>query len=182
MIPSLIDPVAQTVAGGPVTMERGIPMLHRLLDAASRLELADRELPYGRYLIHADPKGLFNLQLDVFSRGYVGGIHAHRTWGLFFILRGALYVDDYNEVDGTVVHARSAFMGTGGGQFFCPPHADWHRVATRPDGPQVVSVHIYGEGFDMDVGEALNGEGQVRSYRRGAFGDPKHLENFWSYR
>lgn len=182
MIPSLITPVAQTVAGGPVTLDRGIPMLHQLLEAASRIELADREIPYGRYLLFADPEGRFNLQLDVFSRAYVGGVHAHRTWGLFFILRGALYVDDYNELDGKVVHARSAFMGPGGGQVFCPPHADWHRVSTRADGPQPVSVHIYGPGFDLDQGEVLDAEGNIRHYRRGAFGDPRHLENFWSIR
>jgi predicted metal-dependent enzyme (double-stranded beta helix superfamily) len=151
------------------------PLLRDLLAAAGRVALTDVDVPYGRYLIHAHPDGLFNLQLDVFSRDYVGGVHAHETWGLFIVLRGGLTVEDWQEVDGRVQLGRTAWIGRGGGQAFSPPVSDWHRVRTDPTGPQTVSVHIYGAGFDMDSGLVLDEAGQPRAYRRGAFGDPAAL-------
>ncbi len=151
------------------------PLLRELLDAASRIALTDKEVPYGRYLLHAHPDGLFNLQLDVFSRDYVGGVHAHETWGLFFPLRGGLTVEDWQEADGRVQLGRTAYIGRGGGQAFSPPVSDWHRVRTDATGPQPVSVHVYGAGFDLDTGLVLGEDGQAKSYRRGAFGDPANL-------
>jgi hypothetical protein len=44
-------------------------------------------------------------------------------------------------------------------------------VGTLPDGPQTVSVHLYGAGFDLDEGVALDDEGRIFRYRRGAFGE-----------
>ena len=172
----LIAPVAAAAAGfAPFTVAGGAALLKELLAAARAIPISDREVPFGRYLIHADPAGRFNLQLDVFSRGYTGGVHAHDTWGMFLILRGALTVEDWQEIGGEPVLCRSGYMGAGGGQAFGPPWSDWHRVSTDRDGPQTVSVHIYGAGFDLDTGRALDENGKPRLYRRGAFGDPSKL-------
>lgn len=178
---ALVGPVAEAAAGfAPFTVEGGARLLRRLLGVARGIRLTDREVPYGRYLIHADPAGRFNLQLDVFSRDYVGGVHAHDTWGMFFVLRGALYVEDWQEIDGRVRLCRSGYAGAGGGQAFGPPWADWHRVSTDGEGLQTVSVHIYGAGFDLDTGRGLDERGEPRSYRRGPFGDPARLAGLFA--
>ena len=129
-----------------------------------------RAMPWGRYLVHADPRGRFNLQLDVFSPGYRGQVHAHGTWGVFWVLQGVLVVSDH-ELVGTVARVqRVARITAGGGQCFCPPGSDWHRVATPESGPQSVSLHLYGPGFDLDTGVYLGEDGPA-AYRRGPLGE-----------
>lgn len=137
--------------------------------------VSEKAVPFGRYLLHEE-RG-FNLQLDVFSAGYVGGIHAHRTWGIFVVLRGGLWVEEF--VEGTWSPARFGWVGPGGGQAFCPPASDWHRVGTLSEGPQTVSLHLYGPGFEMDEGEALDENGAVRRYRRSAWGKLQALEGLF---
>lgn len=141
---------------------------------------AAHDLPWGRYLVHADPRGRYNLQLDVFSRGYTGEIHAHGTYGIFWLLQGELVVTDCDVAGTRATIQRVARIGAGGSQCFCPPASDWHRVATPPDGPQTLSLHLYGPGFDLDTGVYLGGAGPT-PYRRGPFGDLSrvlpHLED-----
>jgi hypothetical protein len=48
--------------------------------------------------------------------------------------------------------------------------SDWHRVAAPEGGPQPVSLHLYGPGFDLTTGVALL-DGAPRTYRRGPLGD-----------
>ena len=135
------------------------------------LTVSEGELPWGRFLLHHDPRDRFNIQLDVFSRGYTGGIHAHGTWGAFWLLRGQLKVWDYHEVNGPPTLARFGLAGPGGFACFCPPISDWHKVGVPEGGDQTVSVHIYGRGYDMDTGLALGEDGRPRTYTRGAWGD-----------
>lgn len=158
---------AFAAAPDPWTMETVSPLLPRLTPLATADELAGAdELPWGRYLVHADPRGRYNLQLDVFSRGYTGTIHAHGTWGMFWVLRGALVVHDHGLVGARPVLQRAALLGPGGGQCFCPPASDWHRVATPESGPQTLSLHLYGPGFDLDLGLSFGDRGP-QTYRRG---------------
>jgi predicted metal-dependent enzyme (double-stranded beta helix superfamily) len=162
----------------PARLDDLFPLAQALADVTERTTVAPREVPYARYLLHADPEGRFNVQLDVFSRGYTGGVHAHGTWGIFTVLRGGLWVDDYEERDGRVRPTRRTWAGVGAVQAFCPPMSDWHRVSTREGGEQVVSVHVYGPGFDLDTGVALGVDGLPRSYRRGPLGDLRALDGF----
>jgi len=129
-----------------------------------------RALPWGRYLVHADPAGRYNLQLDVFSAGYEGAIHGHGTWGIFWLVQGSLVVRDFEVVDGRARAQRAGIVGAGGGQCFCPPISDWHQVSTPATGPQTVSLHLYGPGFDLDEGVMMGADGP-RSYRRGSLKD-----------
>ena len=38
---------------------------------------------------------LFNIQLDVFSKSYVGSPHNHETWGVMSCISGDLGISDY---------------------------------------------------------------------------------------
>ena len=146
--------------------------MRALLPAVRRLRLATVDVPWGRYLAHDE--GSFNVQIDVFSPDYVGGVHAHRTWGIFFVLRGGLWAEDWAEGPTGLAPVREAWIGAGGCACFAPPASDWHRVATG-SGQQTVSIHVYGPGFDLDEGEGLDAAGTVRRYRRSAWGDPAAL-------
>lgn len=155
----------------PRTVEDVATLMHGLTSSVLRPTRApDRTLPWGRYLVHADPEGRYNLQLDVFSAAYRGEVHAHGTWGAFWILQGALLVTDCELVEGAAHVQRVARLVAGGCQCFCPPASDWHRVATPPAGPQTVSLHLYGPGFDLTTGVALI-DGAPCTYRRGPLGE-----------
>jgi hypothetical protein len=161
----------------PVGLDRGAHFLPALLQEASQLVVSDAEVPFARYLVYQDPAARYNIQLDSFSKGYTGGVHAHETWGVLLILRGGLWVEDWQEGgDGRPVRARLSWMGAGGGQVFSPPVSDWHRVSTRADGPQTISFHIYGQGFDLDQGLGMGPDGALRRYRRGPLGDNAMLK------
>jgi predicted metal-dependent enzyme (double-stranded beta helix superfamily) len=162
----------------PATLDALLPLAEALSDLTAATGVAPREVPYARYLLHADPEGRFNVQLDVFSRGYTGGVHAHGTWGIFTVLRGGLWVDDFEAREDGVHMTRRTWAGVGAVQAFCPPRSDWHRVSTREGGPQTVSIHVYGPGFNLDDGVALGADGRPRSYRRGPLGDLSVLEGF----
>lgn len=153
------------------TVEDVARLMHRLTpDALAVACDPNAALPWGRYLVHADPGGRYNLQLDVFSRDYQGQVHAHGTWGIFWVLQGALLVADCELVGAVASVQRVARIGAGGCQCFCPPVSDWHQVASPADGLQTVSLHLYGPGFDLDTGLMLTDAGPT-SYRRGPLGD-----------
>ncbi len=152
-------------------IDRVATLMHHLTPhARAQVCTASAELPWGRYLVHADPRGRYNLQLDVFSRAYTGQVHAHGTWGVFWVVQGELLVTDHELHDGLAAVQRVARLGPGGCQCFCPPASDWHRVATPADGPQTLSLHLYGPGFDLDTGLYFGPTG-VTAYRRGPLGD-----------
>ena len=47
---------------------------------------------------------------------------------------------------------RASLIKEGSSISFCPPAQDWHKTDTSKSKSQAVSVHIYGEGWDMDKG------------------------------
>jgi len=168
--------LAADAAPDPWTIEHVVTLMHRLTPHARASPGAtNAELPWGRYLVHADPRGRYNLQLDVFSRAYTGQIHAHGTWGVFWVLQGELLVEDYALHDGIMQLQRGARAPAGGGACFCPPTSDWHRVATPEHGPQTLSLHLYGPGFDLDNGIYFSQATGVTPYRRGPLGDLGHI-------
>jgi predicted metal-dependent enzyme (double-stranded beta helix superfamily) len=168
---SLLRSMDSIADAGASNVEQVTELMHRLTPDVLQIDCdPEVELPWGRYLVHADPGGRYNLQLDVFSRDYHGQVHAHDTWGVFWVLQGALRVTDYELVDGAARAQRSARITAGGAQCFCPPVSDWHRVATPADGLQTVSLHLYGPGFDLHTGRSV-AEGGPVAYRRGPFGE-----------
>lgn len=143
-------------------------LMQKLAPHFARVSVRDGEYPWGRYLV-GQGEG-WNLQLDVFSAGYTGGVHKHDTWGMFWVIRGSLWTENFaGENAETLVNAGQ--IPTGGGVCFCPPVSDWHRVNTPASGPQTLSFHLYGPRFDMDVGVGLGPDGRARAYRRSAWGD-----------
>jgi predicted metal-dependent enzyme (double-stranded beta helix superfamily) len=166
---------------GPEVLQALVPLVASLSDVLAGATVAGAEVPFGRYLAHLDPAGRFNLQWDVFSPHYRGGIHAHGTWGCFFVLRGTLYADDFSAEGpgGPYTLLRTSAHTVGSAAAFAPPQ-DWHRVSTR-GGPQVMSLHLYGPGFDLDRGVALDASGQPSAYTRGPFGNLDLLEGFLSW-
>ncbi len=166
---------------GPEVMAALHPLMLALTELLATARLADAEVPYGRYLAHLDPAGRYNLQWDVFSPHYTGGIHAHGTWGCFFVLRGTLHADDFaaDTPAGPFELLRTSVHPPGSAAAFAPPQ-DWHRVATR-GGPQVMSLHLYGPGFDLDRGVALDGMGQPATYTRGPLKDVSALRGLLSW-
>lgn len=171
--------VLDEASATPLDLDRLALTLPALLEAAGKLNITDAEVPFARYIVHDDPQGRYNIQLDTFSKGYTGGIHAHETWGIVLILRGGLWVEDFQEHEGKVQRARVSWMGAGGGQVFAPPVSDWHRVGTRAEGPQTVSFHIYGPKFDLESGLGVGPDGQLRRYKRGAPGDNNELKRLF---
>lgn len=163
-----IDALAPDVSdiGGVARLIRAVtPLVHAV-------RLPDTTLPWGRYLVRAAAANAWNLQMDVFSEGYVGGIHAHRTWGAFWVLRGSLWSESYALVEERPLLSAASWVAVGGCEAFCPPESDWHRVGAGTPGVQTVSFHLYGPGFDLDEGDGVGEDGQVRRYRRGPWGDP----------
>lgn len=157
----------------PRTLSEVGQLMRALHGAAQQIQVSPNDVPYGRYLMHAEAG--FNIQLDVFSRGYTGGVHRHGTWGIFFVLKGTLIAEDWVEADGSFHVIRESVVGTGGAACFLHPE-DWHRVSTLPDGPQTTSIHIYGRAFDLDTGIGLDANLQPRTYTRSAFGDDSFIQ------
>lgn len=170
MISPLLSVLDQLVDSRPqpwslVDVHAALP---QVLGACARMSLSDPVVPYGRYLLHLDGAGRYNVQLDVFSPEYVGGIHCHGSWGIFTVLRGTLYAEEFDP--GASLRTRVGAYAPGSGAGFASPD-DWHRVSTGA-GPQVVSIHVYGAGFDLDEGEAIGAGGERVRYRRSPFGHP----------
>ncbi len=116
-----------------------------------------KELPYGRYLVYKQIENKFNVQIDVFSRNYIGKIHCHNTWGILHVFQGILFVEDWNKIKGNEFVLRGGLvLNKGGSQSFCPPISDWHKVSSVDDSEQAISMHIYGNDFDLDKGIYLN--------------------------
>lgn len=174
----LLAPAAHS---GPVVVAALQPVVLALSELLASARLAEDEVPYGRYLAHLDEEGRYNLQWDVFSPHYTGGIHAHGTWGAFFVLRGTLYAEDYAAETDAAGFAllRTSVHPAGSAAGFAPPE-DWHRVSTR-GGPQVMSLHLYGPGFDLDRGVALDHSGRPAVYTRGPLRDISALQGLLSW-
>lgn len=163
------DQAVQTLRH-PVDVEGIGHFIDTLHPVVTQLEVHGEGLPFGRYLIHADPGGLYNIQLDLFSPDYTGMIHNHDTWGCFWVLKGALRVWDYHrEDDHFVLIRRGISQGGSVGSFVSP--CDWHKVGTPAFGPQTASLHIYGPGFDLDQGTYVDEKGLFQQGKRSPFKD-----------
>lgn len=129
-------------------------------------------IPYGRYLVHKDIDNKFNIQIDVFSMNYIGQIHCHETWGILHVFRGFLFVEDWEEKSDDKFRMRSSsILNPRSSQTFCPPISDWHRVSTSNSKEQVISMHIYGKGFNLDKGIYLDSEFIPKEGKRSDFKD-----------
>jgi predicted metal-dependent enzyme (double-stranded beta helix superfamily) len=144
-------------------------LMRRLEPHLKALRMNAEELPYGRYLLHGDEQGRYNIQLDVFSMDYEGSIHSHDTWGLMWVLKGSLYISNWNKQESGFQMLCDMITTAGSGNCFCPPISDWHKVITPKDGPQPVSLHFYGPGFDLDEGTYVNSDFEVVQGRRSPF-------------
>lgn len=175
------DPLTEVIHGcvgdGRLDLYGVGALMRQLAPVLARAQVTTREMPYGRYLAALDPAGRYNLQVDVFSAGYVGGAHCHHTWGVFFVLRGTLWTEDLHPEQFHPL--RESCLGPGSAAAFVAPD-DWHRVRVGSE-EQVKSLHLYGPGFDLDVGEGLGPDGRPRPYRRGPLGDLAAIEGLLSW-
>jgi predicted metal-dependent enzyme (double-stranded beta helix superfamily) len=169
-----VSSVAVQNLAAPFDMESVGEVVAQLDSAVMALDVS-KGLPYGRYLLHNDAGGRFNIQVDVFSMDYTGAIHSHDTWGVCWILHGGLHTYDYDGTSATLVPENYCAYGTR--QSFCPVAGDWHKIRTLARGPQPVSVHIYGQEFNLDEGTYLDGEFEPQRGRRSAFGDDALLRD-----
>ena len=83
--------------------------LNELSEAISHYSIkTGDDLPYGRYLIFKCNE--FNIQLDIFSRNYIGSIHNHGTWGIFGLIQGNLIVNDWIEIENKFSQVRTTLV------------------------------------------------------------------------
>lgn len=130
------------------------------------------DIPYGRYLIHQDDKNLFNIQIDVFSFNYSGKIHCHNTWGILHVFNGFLFVEDWNKTkEESFILRGGLILKDGSSQSFCPPISDWHKVSTGESLHQTISMHIYGNDFNLDKGIYLDDDLEQIEGNRSEFKD-----------
>ena len=148
------------------------PLMGQIRDEASRYHVDREELPWGRYLLWEHGGGAGNLQLDIFSPAYKGAIHHHGCWGMVFILKGSLIVEDWAEGVQGFTQTRETVLTQGGCQCFCPPMSDWHRVGTPDSGCQTVTLHLYGRGFNLWEGVYLSQKMEKVRAPRGPLKDP----------
>ena len=131
---------------------------------------AHGQIPYGRYLIHNDPQKRFHIEIHIFSDNYMGEIHCHETWGVFWLISGTLFVEDFLYEKSRAKLARSSFLKNGSACSFHPPESDWHRVRTlQGEKQQTISLHIYGSGYDLKRGKYLNQDHSIMRNERGSF-------------
>ena len=103
-------------------------------------------------------------------------INSHSTSGILHVIQGKLYVEEWNQENknnfklfgGLALNEKSS-------QSFCPPTSDWHKVFTNSNKKQTISLHIYGEGFDVDEGIYLNKKLEPVSSKRSKFRDIKEI-------
>ncbi len=157
-----------------------LPCLNR---HTNRITIENNSLPYGRYLIHKDPEDLYNIQLDIFSEKYEGAVHSHETWGVLAVVKGQLVCEEWNKTrERSFEKISETFMVPGCSQSFCPPNSDWHKVRTVESKEQVVTIHVYGKGFNLDVGTYLDDNKVELTAQRSDFKSLNEIETFISHR
>ena len=133
------------------------------------LTLVNEIIPYGRYLLYSDLQKRFHMEMHVFSHDYIGEIHCHDTWGIFWLISGSLFVENFFYHQNQAKLTCSALVKRGSAFNFHPPESDWHRVRTVGKKEQTLSLHIYGSGYDLQYGKYLNQDGQLIKSERGNF-------------
>ncbi len=160
------------------SMESLAHVMRALSPIFQSIRIDKENVPYGRYLLHEDAARRFNIQLDVFSNNYAGQIHCHGTWGMLWILKGYLFVSDWEEragaegngnADPKFVCIRQSILHKGSGQAFTPVTGDWHQTNSPNEETQTISLHVYGPGFNMDEGIYINEKGEKQSASRSPF-------------
>tara|TARA_A200000113_G_scaffold156407_1_gene141070 strand:+ start:394 stop:945 length:552 start_codon:yes stop_codon:yes gene_type:complete len=144
--------------------------LGKILADSTKLfrEEISKDIPYGRYLVFKNTN--CNLQIDVFSKNYIGRIHNHETWGILSIIKGTLKVNDYFIVKDELNLIRSSLLQRGSFSSFLQ-HSDLHSTETFSN-EQAVSFHLYGKEFDIDNGLYYSSNNKKIQYKRG------ELKNF----
>ena len=138
-----------------------------------------KELPFGRYLVFKDKGNKFNIQIDVFSLNYIGKIHCHKTWGILHVFKGLLFVEDWEESKKEKFIMRGGLaLDKGSSQSFCPPISDWHKVSSSKISDQAISMHIYGNGFNIDKGIYLETNLKPQEGKRSDFKNLSLLEKY----
>jgi len=130
-------------------------MLH-VAPEIDKIMVSEEEIPYGRYIVHEDPQGRFNIQIHAYTMDYEGKIHDHRTWGIMWILRGGLFFRDYVRHNEETTLMGGKYLSLKSSHCFCPPASDWHQSKSPKEGLQPVSLHVYGKDYDLDVGGVLD--------------------------
>ena len=118
--------------------------------------------------------------MDVFSNNYSGSIHSHGTWGMFGIISGSLQTDDWLNINNNFTFLRSSILFSGCINAFTKSN-DWHRVSTLDHEEQTVSIHIYGNGYDLEKGFKLNDDFNVEEYTRSDFLDFENIKKNFVY-
>jgi len=172
---------AVTRAVNQMNGDCNVEAVGRIMEAArqpvSKLWIVGENLPYGRYLLHQDPAGKFNIQIMIYSPDYTGSIHSHESWGMLFGIKGGLHSWDYLMSDQAKLKMiRQNFIGAGACQSFSPK-SDYHKVASPNRGKQSVTLHIYGEGFDLEVGNYYDENSVKTTAPRSPWGDPQVIKD-----
>ena len=144
-------------------------------NCANQIMLSKSTLvPYGRYLVFENDQ--FNVQLDVFSKNYVGAPHNHETWGVMCGISGELGISDYLLTGSELTLIRKGILRSGSALGFMK-ESDWHSTETY-GGDQVASFHVYGREFNLDDGYRFSEHVGIEKYRRGTlhyFSDNTHI-------
>lgn len=120
-------------------------------------------VPYGRYLVFENDQ--FNVQLDVFSKNYLGAPHNHETWGVMCGISGELGISDYLLKGNELTLIRKGVLMSGSALGFMK-ESDWHSTETF-GGDQVASFHVYGREFNLEDGYRFSEDVGIEKYRRG---------------
>lgn len=150
--------------GNDISWDKLTQICHITSNCANETMLAKgRTIPYGRYLVFESE--LFNIQLDVFSKNYLGAPHNHETWGVMCGISGELSISDYTMSGGELTKIRTGVLRSGSALGFMK-ESDWHSTETF-DGDQVASFHVYGREFNLEDGYRYNDKLGVEKYQRG---------------
>ena len=136
--------------------------------------VSNKTIDYGRYLAYKSDK--CNIQIDIFSKEYIGEIHNHNTWGIIGIVNGNFILSDYAKNPEKLTKIRNTYCPKGLVSFF-PKTSDIHSLECLK-GSQGISIHIYGKDFDMDTGMKYNHEmNSWQKYKRGDLKEFKEIES-----
>jgi predicted metal-dependent enzyme (double-stranded beta helix superfamily) len=100
---------------------------------------------YARHVLHADPQGRFTILALVWSGGQFSPVHAHDTWCVYAVHRGALTETLFRFDAGAAQAAplRTEIRRAGYGCFARSGLEQIHRLGNAGLEP-AISIHVYG--------------------------------------
>lgn len=118
-------------------------------------ELDIIEAPYGRFLVAQNSN--ITVQVHLHSPKYEGQIHDHGTWGIMIALKGSFKLEDWmiSEQLGNKVIRNYVMPESGLVTFPFIKGLDWHKN-TNMDLFRAMSLHIYGPGYNNDMGTSYD--------------------------